>query len=180
VFQDPYRSLDPRQTVGASIIEGPLNFGVPRAQAWARAEELMTLVRLSPQALRRYPSEFSGGQRQRISIARALACDPQVLIADEAVSALDVSVQAQILDLLNDIQQRLGIAILFITHDLRVASQICDRVVVMQRGRIVEQGNIGDVFLAPRHPYTRALLAAAPGRDFRFGALPEAHAKAVA
>ena len=169
VFQDPYRSLNPRQTVGASIIEGPLNFGVPRAQAWARAEELMALVRLTPQALRRYPSEFSGGQRQRISIARALACNPQVLIADEAVSALDVSVQAQILDLLDEIQQRLGIAILFITHDLRVASQICDRVIVMQRGRIVEQGSIHDVFLAPSHPYTQALLAAAPGRDFRFG-----------
>ncbi|WBY03029.1 ABC transporter ATP-binding protein [Ramlibacter tataouinensis] len=172
VFQDPYRSLNPRQTVGASIIEGPLNFGVPREQAWARAEELMALVRLTPQALRRYPSEFSGGQRQRISIARALACEPQVLIADEAVSALDVSVQAQILDLLNDIQQRLGIAILFITHDLRVASQICDRVIVMQRGRIVEQGAIGDVFFAPQHPYTQALLAAAPGRGFRFGAAP--------
>ncbi|HYD75048.1 ABC transporter ATP-binding protein [Ramlibacter sp.] len=170
VFQDPYRSLNPRQTVGSSIIEGPMNFGVSREQAWARAEELMTLVRLAPQALRRYPSEFSGGQRQRISIARALACEPQVLIADEAVSALDVSVQAQILDLLGDIQQRLGIAILFITHDLRVASQICDRVIVMQRGRIVEQGAIGDVFFSPQHPYTQALLAAAPGRGFRFGA----------
>jgi peptide/nickel transport system ATP-binding protein len=169
VFQDPYRSLNPRQTVGASIIEGPLNFGVPRQQAWARAEELMQLVRLSPQALRRYPSEFSGGQRQRISIARALACDPQLLIADEAVSALDVSVQAQILDLLDEIQQRLGIGILFITHDLRVASQICDRVIVMQRGEIVEQGAIHDVFFRPQHPYTQALLAAAPGRDFSFG-----------
>jgi peptide/nickel transport system ATP-binding protein len=180
VFQDPYRSLNPRQTVGASIIEGPLNFGVPRDEAWARAEELMALVRLTPQALRRYPSEFSGGQRQRISIARALACNPQVLIADEAVSALDVSVQAQILDLLAEIQQRLGIAILFITHDLRVASQICDRVIVMQRGRIVEQGSIADVFLAPQHPYTQALLAAAPGRDFRFGRSGAAAAQAVA
>jgi peptide/nickel transport system ATP-binding protein len=169
VFQDPYRSLNPRRKVGESIIEGPLNFGVPREQAWARAEELMTLVRLPQQALHRYPSEFSGGQRQRISIARALACDPRVLIADEAVSALDVSVQARILELLNDIQQRLGIAILFITHDLRVASQICDRVLVMQRGRIVEQGSIRDVFLAPQHSYTQALLAAAPGRGFRFG-----------
>ncbi|QDL39801.1 ABC transporter ATP-binding protein [Rhodoferax sediminis] len=169
VFQDPYRSLNPRQTAGASIIEGPLNFGVPRAQAWARAEELMRLVRLQPEALHRYPSEFSGGQRQRISIARALACDPQVLIADEAVSALDVSVQAQILDLLNEIQQRLAIGIVFITHDLRVASQICDRVIVMQRGKIVEQGDVGDVFFSPRHAYTQALLAAAPGRGFSFG-----------
>jgi peptide/nickel transport system ATP-binding protein len=133
IFQDPYRSLNPRQTVGASIVEGPVNFGTPHAQAWARAEELMRLVRLSPDALRRYPSEFSGGQRQRISIARALACEPKVLIADEAVSALDVSVQAQILRLLDEIQQRLKIGILFITHDLRVASQICDSVIVMPR-----------------------------------------------
>jgi len=179
VFQDPYRSLNPRQTVGASIIEGPLNFGVPREQAWRRAEELMRLVRMQPSALHRYPSEFSGGQRQRISIARALACEPQLLIADEAVSALDVSVQAQILDLLNDIQQRLKIGILFITHDLRVASQICDRVIVMQRGRIVEQGKIDDVFFTPQHDYTQALLAAAPGRGFVFGSRAPAAAQAV-
>jgi len=168
IFQDPYRSLNPRQTVGASIIEGPVNFGMPHDQAWARAEELMRLVRLSPDALRRYPSEFSGGQRQRISIARALACDPKVLIADEAVSALDVSVQAQILRLLDEIQQRLKIGILFITHDLRVASQICDSVLVMSQGEIVERGSVRDVFFAPRHDYTRKLLAAAPGRDFAF------------
>jgi peptide/nickel transport system ATP-binding protein len=168
VFQDPYRSLDPRQTVGASIIEGPINFGVPKSVAWKRAEELMQLVRMRPDALHRYPSEFSGGQRQRISIARALACEPKVLIADEAVSALDVSVQDQILKLLNEIQQRLQIGILFITHDLRVASQICDRVIVMQRGVIVEQGAIGDVFVNPQSEYTRKLLAAAPGRDFAF------------
>lgn len=179
VFQDPYRSLNPRRTVGESIIEGPLNFGVPRAQAWTRAEELMALVRLAPQALRRYPSEFSGGQRQRISIARALACEPQVLIADEAVSALDVSVQAQILELLREIQQRLGIGILFITHDLRVASQICDRVIVMQRGRIVEEGTAQAVFDSPQHAYTRALLAAAPGRGFRFGGSAPAAGDAV-
>ncbi|WP_043358217.1 ABC transporter ATP-binding protein [Cupriavidus basilensis] len=170
VFQDPYRSLNPRQTVGASIVEGPLNFGVPARQAWARAEELMHLVRLNPDALQRYPSEFSGGQRQRICIARALACDPEVLIADEAVSALDVSVQAQIIALLNDIQQRLKLGILFITHDLRVASQICDRVIVMRQGRIVEQGSARDIFLSPRQPYTQALLAAAPGQDYEFGA----------
>jgi peptide/nickel transport system ATP-binding protein len=168
IFQDPYRSLNPRQTVGASIVEGPVNFGTPHDQAWARAEELMRLVRLSPDALRRYPSEFSGGQRQRISIARALACDPKVLIADEAVSALDVSVQAQILRLLDEIQQRLKIGILFITHDLRVASQICDSVIVMSQGEIVERGAVKDVFFAPQHDYTRKLLAAAPGRDFAF------------
>ncbi|HAQ00416.1 MAG TPA: microcin ABC transporter ATP-binding protein, partial [Rhodospirillum rubrum] len=168
VFQDPYRSLNPRQTVGESIIEGPVNFGVPRAEAWAKAEELMHLVRLKPDALRRYPNEFSGGQRQRISIARALACNPKVLIADEAVSALDVSVQAQILTLLEEIQGRLRIGILFVTHDLRVASQICDHVLVMYKGEIVEEGAIRDVFFAPRHPYTRKLLAASPGRDFAF------------
>lgn len=168
IFQDPYRSLNPRQTVGASIVEGPLNFGVPRAQAWSRAEELMGLVRLRPEALSRYPSEFSGGQRQRISIARALACEPKLLIADEAVSALDVSVQAQILALLEKIQRLTSIGILFITHDLRVASRICDRVIVMHQGRIVEEGLVTDVFFAPREDYTRRLLAAAPGRDFSF------------
>ena len=169
VFQDPYRSLNPRRTVGEAIIEGPLNFGVPHAEAWKQAEELMHLVRLSPDALHRYPNEFSGGQRQRISIARALACKPKVLIADEAVSALDVSVQAQILELLAEIQQRLNIGILFITHDLRVASQICDRIIVMQRGEIVEEGKTQEVFVNPQHIYTQTLLAAAPGRGFQFG-----------
>lgn len=168
VFQDPYRSLNPRQTVGDSIIEGPINFGVPRKQAWRRAEELMHLVRLRPDALGRYPNEFSGGQRQRISIARALACEAKVLIADEAVSALDVSVQAQILELLADIQKRLSLGILFITHDLRVASQICDSIIVMHRGEVVEQGNTKAVFNTPRHEYTAKLLASAPGRDFCF------------
>jgi peptide/nickel transport system ATP-binding protein len=169
VFQDPYRSLNPRQTVGASIIEGPMNFGTARGDAWKRAEGLMDLVRLSRTALARYPSEFSGGQRQRICIARALAMDPELLICDEAVSALDVSVAAQILDLLAEIQSRLHLALLFITHDLRVAAQICDRVVVMERGVIVEQGATHDVFTRPQQPYTRTLLAAAPGRQFAFG-----------
>lgn len=169
VFQDPNRSLNPRQTVGRSIIEGPVNFGVSPEAAWRQAEALMSLVRMKPEALHRYPSEFSGGQRQRLCIARALACEPKVLIADEAVSALDVSVQDQILKLLGEIQQRLAIGILFITHDLRVASQICDRVIVMRKGRIVEQGDAHQVLLAPREDYTRALLAAAPGQGFVFG-----------
>ena len=170
VFQDPNRSLNPRRTVGQSIVEGPINFGVPEQTAWQRAEELMALVRMRPDALHRYPSEFSGGQRQRLCIARALACEPKVLIADEAVSALDVSVQDQILKLLDDIQKRLAIGILFITHDLRVASQICDRLVVMHQGRIVEQGLARDVLLNPRQDYTRSLLAAAPGQGWTFHA----------
>jgi peptide/nickel transport system ATP-binding protein len=168
VFQDPYRSLNPRRTVGVAIAEGPINFGASREAAWARAAELMQLVQLAPQGLHRYPHEFSGGQRQRICIARALAVEPQVLIADEAVSALDVSVQAQILALLEEIQQRLGLTLLFITHDLRVAAQICNRVVVMHRGKVVEQGAVAALFGAPKEDYTRALLRAAPGRDFAF------------
>jgi peptide/nickel transport system ATP-binding protein len=169
VFQDPYRSLNPRRSVGAAISEGPMNFGATRVAAWNRAVELMGLVDLPAGALDRYPHEFSGGQRQRICIARALAVHPEVLIADEAVSALDVSVQAQILALLEDIQQRLHLTLIFITHDLRVAAQICNRVVVMQQGQIVEQGAVIDVFQSPQHPYTRALLEAAPGRGFSFG-----------
>jgi peptide/nickel transport system ATP-binding protein len=169
VFQDPYRSLNPRRTVGAAIAEGPLNFGATRANAWQRAAELMDLVKLSPGSLHRYPHEFSGGQRQRICIARALAVDPEILIADEAVSALDVSIQAQILSLLDDVQQRLNLTLVFITHDLRVAAQICNRVVVLQSGRVVEHGLLAEVFQHPRHEYTRALLQAAPGRGFVFG-----------
>jgi peptide/nickel transport system ATP-binding protein len=168
VFQDPYRSLNPRLSVGESIAEGPINYGMPRAQAMARARELLELVGLPADSISRFPHQFSGGQRQRIAIARALALDPDVLVADEAVSALDVSVQAQVLDLLDEIQRRLGIAILFITHDLRVAAQICDDVVVMQKGRIVEQGPAGDVLTKPREAYTKALLEAAPGRGWDF------------
>jgi len=126
-------------------------------------------VRLDPAALGRYPHQFSGGQRQRICIARALALDPEVLIADEAVSALDVSVQAQVLRLLEEIRARLELAMVFITHDLRVAAQVCDEVAVMRRGRVVEYGPAADVLVRPRDEYTRALIAAAPGRDFAFG-----------
>jgi peptide/nickel transport system ATP-binding protein len=168
VFQDPYRSLNPRITVGETIAEGPINYGVPRSEALKRAGELLELVDLPPDAISRYPHQFSGGQRQRIAIARALALDPDVLVADEAVSALDVSVQAQVLELLADIQKRLGIALLFITHDLRVAAQICDDVVVMQHGRVVEQGPAAQVLTNPQVAYTRALLDAAPGRGWDF------------
>jgi len=164
VFQDPYRSLNPRQSVGASITEGPTNFGVTGAAALAKARELMGLVGLDPEALDRLPHQFSGGQRQRLCIARALALEPDLLIADEAVSALDVSVQAQVLDLLDDLRRRLDLAILFITHDLRVAARLCDTVAVMQAGRIVEQGPAAELFASPQHAYTKALFAASPGR----------------
>lgn len=169
IFQDPYRSLNPRRTVGASIAEGPTNFGVSRGEARKRAEALLGLVGIDKTAVDRFPHQFSGGQRQRICIARALAMEPELLIADEAVSALDVSVQAQVLQLLEDIRKRLSLSILFITHDLRVAAQVCTRVAVMHRGRVVEAGDIAEVFSAPQHEYTRALLAAAPGRDWNFG-----------
>jgi peptide/nickel transport system ATP-binding protein len=168
VFQDPYRSLNPRRTVGKSIIEGPMNFGLSRDAAVARARELMRLVDIDPEALSRFPHQFSGGQRQRICIARALAMEPEILIADEAVSALDVSVQAQVLRLIDDVRKKFELAILFITHDLRVAAQVCDRIAVMQNGEVVEQGATADIFRAPEHPYTRALFDAAPGRQFDF------------
>ena len=169
VFQDPYRSLNPRRTVGDSIVEGPMNYRVSHADAWARARKLMELVRIDASALDRFPHEFSGGQRQRICIARALAMEPELLIADEAVSALDVSVQAQVLALLDEIRSRLNLAMLFITHDLRVAAQVCDRIAVMSRGRVVEAGRTADVFASPQHEYTKSLLAAAPGRNWSFG-----------
>jgi peptide/nickel transport system ATP-binding protein len=163
VFQDPNRSLNPRRKVGDSIVEGAINFGASHAEAMALAVSLMDKVRLPAEGLQRYPSQFSGGQRQRIAIARALACRPRVLVADEAVSALDVSVQAQILKLLREIQAELGLGLLFITHDLRVAAQLCDRVIVMHHGQIVEEGPTTQLYAHPQHDYTRRLLAAAPG-----------------
>jgi peptide/nickel transport system ATP-binding protein len=165
VFQDPFASLNPRRTVERIIAEGPITQGESSAEALTRARELLGLVGLPTQAAERYPHEFSGGQRQRIGIARALAVRPDVLVADEAVSALDVSVQAEILRLIRDIQDEFGLAILFITHDLRVAAQICDRVAVMQKGRIVEMAETAQLFAEPRHAYTRQLLAAVPGTN---------------
>ena len=168
IFQDPNRSLNPRRTIGQSLIEGPVNFGANPAEAFARGREMLELVGLPADAIERYPHQFSGGQRQRIAIARALMMEPEVIVADEAVSALDVSVQAQVLALLDEIQTRLGIAVLFITHDLRVAAQICDDVLVMQRGRLVEYGPAAEVLGNPQAEYTRSLIDAAPGRHWDF------------
>jgi peptide/nickel transport system ATP-binding protein len=175
VFQDPYASLDPRCTVGRLISEGPIIHGLERSAALARTHELLELVGLDRRVSERYPHEFSGGQRQRIGIARALALRPEVLVADEPVSALDVSVQAQVLQLLSSIRDQFNLAMLFITHDLRVAAHVCDSIAVMRLGEIVEQGPTAEVFARPRHPYTRELLAAVPGRAWdkrRASALP--------
>ncbi|GLT11410.1 ABC transporter ATP-binding protein [Sulfitobacter porphyrae] len=166
VFQDPYGSLNPRRTIGDQLVEGPVNFGENRAKAMERARELMKIVRLDPEVLNRYPNQFSGGQRQRICIARALMVEPKILIADEAVSALDVSVQKEVLKLLNEIRDRMGLTVLFITHDLRVAAQVCDTLIVMQQGDVVERGTVEEVFGAPSHPYTRMLLDAQPGKHW--------------
>ncbi|PMR77520.1 ABC transporter ATP-binding protein [Billgrantia endophytica] len=165
IFQDPYASLNPRTRVGYAIAQGPMANGVSRVQAMKQAGDLLDLVGLGAVAVDRFPHEFSGGQRQRIGIARALALNPELIVADEAVSALDVSIQAQILELLEDLKQKLSLSMLFITHDLRVAAQICDRIIVMQHGRIVEQGSAQDVFLSPKEAYTRELLEAIPGRE---------------
>ncbi|MDX2101821.1 MAG: ABC transporter ATP-binding protein [Alphaproteobacteria bacterium] len=166
VFQDPYASLNPRQRVGDIIALGPTLNGVSREQALEEARELLRLVGLKPDAVDRYPHEFSGGQRQRIGIARALAVKPKLIVADEPVSALDVSVQKQVLDLLNDLRKSFGLSLLFITHDLRVAATVCEEIAIMQRGEIVERGPTADIFAAPTHPYTRSLFDAVPGRDW--------------
>jgi len=165
VFQDPYASLDPRATVGDSIGEGLRAHGVAAGDRKRRVTEVMDLVGLDPDVARRFPHEFSGGQRQRIGIARALAVEPQFLIADEPVSALDVSIRSQILNLLRDLQRRLGFTILFVSHDLAVVEHLCDRVAVMYLGRIVEIGTRDELFDRPGHPYTRALLSSVPVAD---------------
>ena len=166
VFQDPYASLNPRMRVGAIVAEPLVIHKVgSAAERRARVADLLSLVGLDPAWVIRYPHEFSGGQRQRIGLARALALDPSFVIADEPVSALDVSVQAQVVNLLVDLQERLKLTYLFIAHDLRLVEHICDRVAVMYRGRIVEMARSADLFSAPRHPYTQALLSAIPVVD---------------
>ncbi|MCP5156157.1 MAG: ABC transporter ATP-binding protein [Ectothiorhodospiraceae bacterium] len=166
VFQDPFASLNPRQRVGDIIALGPTLRGVPRDVAWDRARELLDMVGLQREAVGRFPHEFSGGQRQRIGIARALAMDPKLIIADEPVSALDVSVQKQVLDLLDELRLELGLSMLFITHDLRVAAHVCEEIAVMRRGEIVERGSTARIFAAPAHEYTRALLDSVPGKGW--------------
>jgi peptide/nickel transport system ATP-binding protein len=164
VFQDPYGSLDPRRTVGQTVAE-PLAVlhGASRSEQRARAAEALEAVGLRAADLAKYPHEFSGGQRQRIAIARALITRPKLIVADEPVSALDVSVQAQVLNLMQDLQDQFGVTYLFISHDLSVVDLVCDEVVVLQAGRIVEQGPPARLFQRPEHPYTQRLLAAVPG-----------------
>ncbi|MGI9357085.1 MAG: ATP-binding cassette domain-containing protein, partial [Rhizobiaceae bacterium] len=167
MFQDPFASLNPRTRVGKIIMQGPLLQGVPPAEAQVKARELLSIVGLDERAFGRFPHEFSGGQRQRIGIARALALDPDILVADEPVSALDVSIQAQILRLLDEIRERMALSMIFITHDLRVAAQVCDRLAVMRNGVIVESGPTSAIFADPQASYTKELLAAVPGQSWR-------------
>jgi oligopeptide/dipeptide ABC transporter ATP-binding protein len=166
IFQDPYGSLNPRMTVYSMVAEAlAVHNIVPRRQRRDRVYELLDMVGLPPEGADRYPHEFSGGQRQRIGIARALAVEPDLIVADEPISALDVSIQAQILNLMRDLQEKLGLTYLFIAHDLSVVQHIADLVAVMYLGRIVERGPVHEIFSNPVHPYTKALLSAAPVPD---------------
>lgn len=167
IFQDPFASLNPRTRVGKIIAKGAIIQGVTATEARQQARELLEVVGLDSQAYDRYPHEFSGGQRQRIGIARALILKPDVLVADEPVSALDVSIQAQILDLLDEIRDRMSLSMIFITHDLRVAAQVCDRLVVMRYGEVVETGETAEIFADPQADYTKELLAAVPGKSWQ-------------
>ena len=173
MFQDPYSSLNPRMTVSRIISEPLANYGVPKDDCEAQVDEMLRLVGLDPKYKSRYPHAFSGGQRQRIGIARALVLKPSLVVADEPVSALDVSVQAQIINLLQDLQRRLSLSYLFIAHDLSVVSYICDRVAVMYLGRIVELTDSDTLFTRPLHPYTRVLISALPEPDPRVPWLEE-------
>ena len=167
VFQDPFSSLDPSKTIGATVAE-PLRVartGLSAAEIRNRAERMLDRVGIGPGAMSRYPAEFSGGQRQRIAIARALMVEPEIIVCDEAVSALDVSVQAQVLNLLEEIQRDAGTSYIFISHNIAVVRHVSDRVVVLYRGRVMEQGAAADVCERPAHPYTRALLASVPVPD---------------
>jgi peptide/nickel transport system ATP-binding protein len=166
IFQDPFASLSPRMTIGEILTEGLKIQGIgTRAERLERAKKALEAVDLPADAINRYAHEFSGGQRQRIGIARALALAPEFIVADEPVSALDVSIQAQVINLLRDLQQRLGLTMLFISHDLAVVEYICDRVIVLYLGRIMEVASCEDLYLRPQHPYTRALLSAIPSPD---------------
>jgi peptide/nickel transport system ATP-binding protein len=166
VFQDPFASLNPRHKVGEIVTLGARVQGVPPEQAYIEARELLRRVGLKPEAIDRYPHEFSGGQRQRIGIARALAVRPKLIVADEPVSALDVSVQKQVLELLDELRAEMGLSLLFITHDLRVAATVCEEIAVMSKGQLVESGSTAEIFANPQHAYTRSLLAAVPGKEW--------------
>jgi len=173
VFQDPYASLNPRMAAGRIVSEPLENYSdIAAKEREARVAELFAKVGLRADAMRRFPFEFSGGQRQRLGIARALALNPRLIVADEPVSALDVSVQAQVLRLLADIRDRLDLTMLFITHDLRVAAQVCDTIAVMHDGEIVEYGPTSRIYSEPQHAYTKSLLAAVPGRHWHPPVIP--------
>ncbi|WP_416799022.1 ABC transporter ATP-binding protein [Ciceribacter azotifigens] len=166
IFQDPYASLSPRMTIGEILTEGLKIQGIgSKAERLERAKKALEQVELPADAINRYAHEFSGGQRQRIGIARALTLSPDFIVADEPVSALDVSIQAQVVNLLRDLQQRLGLTMLFISHDLAVVEYICDRVIVLYLGRVMEIATAEDLYARPQHPYTRALMSAVPSPD---------------